>query len=339
MTSSGQARMWMVRAGEGGSLVQSFLEQGMVAVGWRDVGDLRKLASREQILQTIVTAYPAYKPQKAAITASHLYRLASEIRDGDWMVTYDPEARLYHLGVVVGAYSWDPARIESHPHSRQVRWERSVSRDALSIPTRHRLGSIATLFEIAPAAAAELLAGGNGEAATIAAASDEAESSVEDSLADIQTRAKEFIKDMIIKLEWDEMQELVAGLLRAMGYKTRVSPAGPDRGKDIIASPDGLGFEQPRIVVEVKHREGRTPAPQIRSFLGGRHKDDKGLYVSTGGFTSDALYEADRAPIPLTLMGIDEVVESLLDNYDKMDADSRALVPLTRVLWPAERRV
>lgn len=56
------------------------------------------------------------------------------------------------------------------------------------------------------------------------------------------------------------MQDLVAGLLRAMGYKTRVSPSGPDRGKDIVASPDGFGFESPRIVVEVKHRQGAIAA-------------------------------------------------------------------------------
>ncbi|MDC0946604.1 restriction endonuclease [Nitrospinaceae bacterium] len=44
------------------------------------------------------------------------------------------------------------------------------------------------------------------------------------------------------------MQELVAGLLRAMGSKTKVFPAGPDQGKDIIASPDGFDFEIPRII-------------------------------------------------------------------------------------------
>ncbi len=85
------------------------------------------------------------------------------------------------------------------------------------------------------------------------------------------------------------MQDLVAGILRAMGYKTLVSPAGADRGKDIIASPDGFGFEPPRIVVEVKHRNARMGSSEIRSFLGGRHKDDRGLYVSTGGFTKEAL--------------------------------------------------
>jgi restriction system protein len=92
------------------------------------------------------------------------------------------------------------------------------------------------------------------------------------------------------------MQELVAGVLRGMGYKTRVSPRGPDRGKDIIASPDGFGFENPRIFVEVKHRiNSSMGAGEIRSFLGGRHDGDKGIYVSTGGFSKDPYFEADRA--------------------------------------------
>jgi restriction system protein len=45
-----------------------------------------------------------------------------------------------------------------------------------------------------------------------------------------------------------------------------------------VASPDGFGFESPRIVVEVKHRTGSAMGSQeVRSFLGGRNKDDKPL--------------------------------------------------------------
>lgn len=91
-----------------------------------------------------------------------------------------------------------------------------------------------------------------------------------------------------------------------MEYKKWISPAGPDRGKDFVASPDGFGFEQPRIVVEVKHRPSTAMGSQeLRSFLGGRHKDDKGLYVSTGGFTKDAKYEADSGSIPVFLLDLD----------------------------------
>jgi len=158
---------------------------------------------------------------------------------------------------------------------------------------------------------------------------------VDELFKDSQGKAFEFIKDRITRLGWSEMQELVAGLLRAMGYKTRVSPTGSDRGKDIVASPDGFGFESPRIVVEVKHRSGSAMGSQeVRSFLGGRHKDDKGLYVSSGGFTKEARYEADRANIPLTLMDLDDLVRAILDHYEAMDADSKRLIPLRKVYWP-----
>ena len=107
-----------------------------------------------------------------------------------------------------------------------------------------------------------------------------------------------------------------------------------NRGVDIIASKDGFGFEPPRIVVEVKHRAGSIGAEQIRSFLGGRHKDDKGLYVSLGGFTKDARYEAERAPVPLTLMDVDLLLDTIVDHYEQLDSETRVLLPLTKMYWP-----
>ena len=114
-----------------------------------------------------------------------------------------------------------------------------------------------------PNAAAEIQAVLKGAPAPVA--EDEAEEATVDPLAGIEERARERIKDLIINLGWKDMQELVAGILRAMGYKTQVSPDGADRGKDIVASPDGFGFEHPRIVVEVKHRKGQMDSQEIRS--------------------------------------------------------------------------
>lgn len=152
---------------------------------------------------------------------------------------------------------------------------------------------------------------------------------------EVSNQATEAIKDQIAELSWEDLQELVAGLMRGMGYKTTVSAAGPDRGKDIEASPDGFGFQEPRIVVEVKHRQGeRVGAEQIRSFLGGRHESDRGLFVSTGGFTKDAVYEAERAKIPLKLLDFEALVEALLSHYPNFDQETKQLVPLKRLYWP-----
>jgi len=272
-----------------------------------------------------------------AMSAGQAYRFVREIKVGDRVATYDPSRREYLVGTITGEYVFRPGPEDGYPQVRTVNWSATVSRDALSIATRNSLGAIATLFQV-PAEAAEeierLTAGGVPPNAPDAAPAEE-QTQVDLIYKDIQNKAFEFIKDEISRLDWEEMQELVAGLLRAMGYKTRISPSGPDRGKDIVASPDGFGFESPRIVVEVKHRTGSTMGSQeVRSFLGGRHKDDKGLYVSTGGFSREARYEAERASIPLTLMDLDDLVRAFLEHYERMDADTQRLVALRKIYWP-----
>ena len=74
---------------------------------------------------------------------------------------------------------------------------------------------------------------------------------------------------------------------------------------------------------------------QIRSFIGGRHKDDRGLYVSIGGFSKDARYEADRSIIPLTLCTLDDLVRALVENYEQVDIETKLLVPLKKTYLPA----
>lgn len=327
--------MWMVRSGRHGSLYDLFKERNVVVIGWSEIGSLAKLTTRDEMLARVAEEWPGKKEGAIAMTAGQLHRFRSEVRVGDGVVTYNSQQRVYLVGEIAGDYRHDPSLHERMPNVRAVKWRGEVDRDKLSVATRNTLGSTLTLFLLPEEARADIedaLAGRKP-----AAAEEEPEESADetDLLADIQARAVEFIKDRIIKLDWEEAQELVAGLLRAMGYKTQVSPAGPDQGKDIVASPDGFGFESPRIVVEVKHRaKDAIGSQQIRSFLGGRHSQDRGLYVSTGGFSKDAKYEAERAAIPLQLMDLDLLVQAILANYEKFDAETQRVLPLTRVLWP-----
>ena len=331
--------MWMVRC-DGGQLAETFVDKGIVSLGWGEIGSLGSELTRDQVIAKVKTTWPEYKSMKAVVVGSQLFKIASGIKIGDQIMTYDPSKRIYHIGKVSGDYEYFPDEIEATSHQRKVTWEMQVDRDSLSVPTKNSLGSTLSVFELPEKAYNEIsaLASGKetkGKAENVEIA-DEADIDTSSLLDDLKSKAKEFIKDKVIKLDWEEMQELIASALRAMGYKTRISPKGSDRGKDIVASPDGLGLEQPRIVVEVKHRPNQQMgSPEVRSFLGGRHKDDKGLYVSTGGFSKDAKYEADRAAIPLTLMDIDDIVDLIIENYETMDMEGRALLPLTKIFWPS----
>ncbi len=74
---------------------------------------------------------------------------------------------------------------------------------------------------------------------------------------------------------------------------------------------------------------------ELRSFLGGRRPGDRCLYVSTGGFTKDAKYEAHRSNVPLTLVNLPKLRELLVQHYERLDPPTRALVPLQMIYWPA----
>lgn len=327
---------WMVRAGERGFRFDDFKEKSLVSVGWLGVGEMSNLISRSDFKNRLAQLFPDWSPYEIGNSAGQLFRFAREIKVGDNVITYDPSSRIYLIGTVTGQYEYIEGLVKDQSHIRRVTWLGEVPRDSLSVATRNSLGSTLTVFSIQENAVAEMSALMEGKSASTPEAAKEAsiDAEVDNLFQEQQLKSLEFIKDKVNSLRWDDMQVLVAGLLRAMGYKTRISPSGSDRGKDIIASPDGLGFEDPRIVVEVKHRGAAMGSQEIRSFLGGRHANDKGLYVSTGGFSKDARYEAERAAIPLTLMDLDDLVNALLEHYEKMDVDMQRLIPLRKIYWP-----
>lgn len=324
----------MVRSASGGRLADECVEKKVVAIGWSRVGDLSAFKDKDSVRAAIRREWPNASEGNVQNSASQLVRFRDELAVGDRVITYDSSTRTYHVGTIAGEYSHSPSTIAGYPNVRRVKWEGRVDRDQLSISSKNSLGSTLTLFKVPDEAAEEIERLGKGLPVQGEQPQEEDRVQEEDLLEQYKEEAFEITKDRINRLDWDQLQELVAGLLRAMGYKTRVSAPGPDRGVDIMASPDGFGFESPRIIVEVKHRGDSIGSQEIRSFIGGRHKDDKGMYVSTGGFTKDARYEAERANIPVFLMDLDELVKAIYRHYDKMDIDAQTLIPLKKIYWP-----
>jgi restriction system protein len=328
--------MWMVRAGEDAYLIEDFLSKKVVAIGWDAVGNLANVVDLNTIKEKLRKGYPQSNDRQIYNFAGQLSRFRNEFAKGQLVLTYNPNERVYWVGEIVSDYQYNPTLFQLLPHIRNVVWKQSIPRDQLSTKSKNSLGSTQTVFKISPLTVDELLNGKVRTDDTEPQLSDEVEETLENIKEDFEAKANEFIKDKVSKLDWEEMQELVAGILRGMGYKTLVSPRGADRGKDIIASPDGLGLENPKIIAEVKHRQGAMGAPEVRSFLGGLRQNDRGVYVSTGGFTKEAKYEAERSIIPITLIDLDMLVLLIIQHYDNFDMDTRSLIPLKKIYWPLE---
>jgi restriction system protein len=320
----------MVRAGEGAVKFYDFKEKGVIAIGWESVGNLKNVKDQAMIKELVSKAYSDEKPGKIAISAGQVSRFRFDFNPGDHVITYNPEERKYLVGEIIGEYDYNKKLIEDYPNVRKVKWIEEIERDKLSTSTKNTLGAVSTIFNVGEDARKEILNLLHGKE-TQEESPEDAEDAIKE---DMKQRAHEFIKDKVSKLDWSDMQRLVAGILRAMGYKTRVSPQGPDRGRDIEASPDGLGLVDPRIIVEVKHRSGQMGRSEITSFTGGLRPGHKGIYVSTGGFSKDAKYEAERANIPTTLIDLDALVNLTIQYYDSFDSETKTLLPLTKIFWP-----
>lgn len=329
--------MWKITSGRGSRLTKQFVENNLVAVGLDDETDFTSVSNRDEMRQLVARRVPTLTEKQVIVAGSQLWRFLDELKMGDEVLVYEPDTRNYHFGEIRGKARFELGLMPDLPVVRSVVWQSEVARDALETTTKNSLGAVLTLFKVPADAEADVrkVISGNKTKAEPTNIEDIETDAAFDPFSDIEGLALERIKDRINALSWDDMQELVAALLRALGYRTSVSAAGPDRGKDIIASRDGFGFERPRIVVEVKHRRGQMGSQEIRSFLGGRHADDRGLYVSTGGFTKDAHYEAERASTVTHLMSLDELAKVLIEQYDRLDEEGRRLLPLTKIYWPA----
>ena len=154
---------------------------------------------------------------------------------------------------------------------------------------------------------------------------------IEATLDEVEQKAIEGIKEYIRLKNAYEFQDLVAALLRAMGYYTPfVAPKGKDGGIDIMAYKDPLGTETPRMKVQVKHRpDTASSVGEIRELMGLLQKDgDVGIFVSTGGFTSDAKMTARSAGVHIELVDLTRLIGLWEEFYSKMDDEEKAMLPL-----------
>jgi restriction system protein len=118
-----------------------------------------------------------------------------------------------------------------------------------------------------------------------------------------------------------------------MGYRTRVSPEGPDGGIDIIAHRDERGFEPPIIKVQVKSTEGSVGDPIVSQLLGKVGDKEFGLLVTLGTFTTQAKNTA-KSKSNLRLIDGEELVKLIFEHYEDFDSRHKGLLPLRRTYVP-----
>lgn len=327
--------VWVVRAGKGGQYASDFEDLNLVAIGFAQMTSV-KGKNREQIFDQARSVLGS----KGGNTAGQVYRFANAMKTGDLVVVPDGGTREFLYGRVVGDYQHQIEPPVAHfKHTRAVEWLGRRNRDELPDRILFSLGSLLTVFEPGEQSSlAKFLLTGSvpTEATKDEPDSTEAvESDSAPSASEQGARNKELIGKKIAFLGWSETQDLVADVLRALGYTARVSDHGADGGIDVLACRDPLFLHPPVIKVQVKAKPNTKISPdEIRQLSGIVDRaSERGIFVGTGGFTKSAILEAQQMGIQLWDLG--QLVELVLDTYDSLGEEIKELVPLSQI-WVLE---
>lgn len=322
---------WCIRAGATGDADDLFLKHNRIAVGWPRVGNLSTLAlNKEQLKIKITEAYPDKKPGAVPGDAGMLFRFVCEMKQGEFVLYPSKKDNEIHVGRIIGDYTYCPDINANYPNQRTVEWVKSLPRTRFSQGALYESNSALTLFQVRNYVS-EFAAALDGKNILPPPPVDPTVAIV---AAQIEQNTRDFVmKQLARQLKGHPLAGFVADLLQAMGYRTRVSPEGPDGGVDIVAHRDELGLEPPIIKVQVKSTGGSIGSPEVTQLYGIVGANECGLFVTLGSFTIQAKNFAKEKPT-LRLIDGNELVELVLAHYEQLDARYKGLMPLRRVYVP-----
>lgn len=158
-------------------------------------------------------------------------------------------------------------------------------------------------------------------------------------LSQYEEEASNGIRNFISAKNPYEFQDLIAELLKAMGYYiSDVAKRGPDGGIDIIAYTDPLGTSQPRIIVQVKHRPtDSVSSDEIQKLAGTlKRNSDVGIFVTSGTFSKPAIKEARESREHIELIDFERLISLWQSYYYKLDDAQKVHLPLHSIYFLGE---
>ena len=306
-----------------------FLNRNVIAIGWKAMGDLTSIPPEREAFKTkYKVVYPDAKLQAVANSAGMLYRFVHEAKIGDYVVFPSKVDRQINIGVIESEYIYSAEESE-YVQTRKVKWLKHLPRTSFSQGALYEVGSAMSFFSLKNYAE-EYLSALEKTGKKVEIVSDDAEV-VEKTTEDIIDGTKDYILKVLSKeLKGYDLENFVANLLEAMGYKAKVSPHGGDSGIDITAYKDEL---PPRILVQVKSGDNDIKESTIQSLKGAMREGDYGLFITLTRYTKNAQKYLDNTPI---IRGIDwdGLVELILKYYDGLSDEYKKMIPLQKVYIP-----
>lgn len=338
--------IWLFRAGSSGQHENKFLNDNRIYLTWDDLNvDLRTFDSKQKLFDYFMEYYPTEKTGRNRNWVGQVWPIAHEIKKDDLIILPSKIQSSIHIGRVIGEYTYDKDAQNPYYHYINVDWfSKDIPRSNFDQDLLYSFGAFMTVCRISRNDAENRIrnmAKNNWKSQlniSITAKKEISNSTHDITEENVEVDLEQYAIDIIAKYiirkyKGHGMARIVDSILKAKGYTTFISPEGPDKGVDILAAPGNLGFDKPRICVQVKSQDTPLERTVLDQLIGTmqRFSADQGLLVSWSGFKSSFNDEIPIQFFKVRMWDQNDLIRELLNNYEKIDDELKAEIPLKRI--------
>ena len=325
--------LWCIKGGRQGEQEQRFLDHNVVGTGWNQIEDLTQFPTREALEGHYKSVYPDAEKGRTSNHVGQIWAFGNRIEVGDLVAVPLKTQAAIAIGKIVSDYQYRTDLGSDLLHTRPVEWVKTdIPRTNIDQDLLYSFGAFMTVCQVkrnnAENRIRALLEGKPAPLSVVEEGEEEPETpNVE------QVGRDQILEHISRKFRGHELARLVEALLQAQGMFTRRSDPGPDGGVDILAASGPMGFESPKMCVQVKSSDSPADVNVFRSLVGTMEsfRADQGLLVCWGGFKRSVWQEAGQAFFRVRLWDQGDLLNGLLQHYDKLPESLQAELPLKRV--------
>lgn len=330
--------LWIVRAGRKGEQEDSAIKNNVVAIGWNELPDLSSIKSKDELKTLYEQVYPGTKKMAEANKVGQIWSFINNIKVGDLVVLPLKQRPAIAIGRLKGPYQYRKDLGDDVHHVRPVEWIKTdIPRTMFDQDILYSFGSLMTVCQIQRNNAEQRVLEVVKQPIVLMPKhkTEEQPYDIDIEQIDVEQAAQDQIRNFIDrKFKGHDLTRIVEAIPQSRGYTTQRANPGADGGVDILAGAGYMGFDNPRLCVQVKSLQSTVDVNVLRALQGAMNTfgAQQGLLVSWGGFTRSAIEESRRSFFNVRLWDSNDLLEAIFKNYNELPADLKAELPL-KMIW------
>lgn len=316
------ANWWMVNDKANDNLIDFWIKNGIVTVGWSEVGNPLEYETKDKLLMKCDEVYSSVMPAKRIQYESQIWRFSREILKNDRIITYNAATREYYIGIVLEDYKYMDDKYPKYPNVLKVKWiEKRISEKSISKELKDSLSQNYVVFRVFNCdAEIERLLVSNGNVKEAL-----------DKENEIYNEVLECIKELLKNMDKNKFKALVKEMLCIMKYKVSSNYDNDQENSHLIISEDELNFTKNVIRVCYLNDNEVVNLDALLNILNSYNDNVNKYLIVSNNPISQPIKNGVNDKFFMINISLGDIAGKLFQYYDDLNEGTKKLLLLRKV--------